>query len=60
MNMRLAWTLAIAVGLAPAAQAQDGGKIAWKGKEKNADLKALMAQAKKEGKAIMMFFTSEG
>ena len=40
--------------------AQDGGKIPWKGKEKDADIKALMAEAKKDGKAIMMFFTSEG
>jgi hypothetical protein len=62
MKMRVALTLALAagLGLALAVRAQDGGKIAWKGKEKNADIKALMAQAKKEGKAIMMFFTSEG
>jgi len=60
MKMRVLWALACAAGLALVAQAQDGGKIGWKGKEKNADVKALMAQAKKEGKAIMMFFTSEG
>jgi len=57
---RIAWTLALALGLACGAEAQDGGKIPWKGKEKNDDVKALMAQAQKEGKAVMMFFTSEG
>ena len=54
----------IAASLATAmlwwAEAQDGGKIPWKGKEKDSDVKALMAEAKKEGKAIMMFFTAEG
>jgi hypothetical protein len=57
---RIGWTLALAAAFACSAEAQDGGKIPWKGKEKNDDVKALMAQAQKEGKAIMMFFTSEG
>ena len=39
---------------------QDGGKIPWKGKEKDADLKPILADAKKDGKAMLMFFTSEG
>jgi len=60
MKARIGWTLALAVAFACGAEAQDGGKIPWKGKEKNDDVKALMAQAQKEGKAIMMFFTSEG
>lgn len=60
MKSRISWTLALIAGLACGAEAQDGGKIPWKGKEKNDDVKALMAQAQKEGKAIMMFFTSEG
>jgi thioredoxin-related protein len=60
MKLRIGLTLAIAVGIHACAEAQDGGKIPWKGKAKNEDVKALMAQAQKEGKAIMMFFTSEG
>ena len=60
MKARIGWTLALVAALACGAEAQDGGKIPWKGKEKKDDVKALMAQAKKEGKAIMMFFTSEG
>jgi hypothetical protein len=60
MKLHPAWTLALVAGLSLAAEAQDGGKIPWKGKGKSDDVKALMAQAQKEGKAIMMFFTSEG
>ena len=60
MKLRIGWTLALAAGLACTVEAQDGGKIPWKGKEKNDDVKALMAQAQKEGLAVMMFFTSEG
>ena len=60
MRLRMALAVAFAVGVCAAAEAQDGGKIPWKGKEKDSDVKALMAEAKKEGKAIMMFFTSEG
>jgi hypothetical protein len=60
MKLKSGWTLALVAGLAFAAEAQDGGKIPWKGKAKNDDVKALMAQAQQEGKAIMMFFTSEG
>ena len=52
--------LALFVVSACTAQAQDGGKIPWKGKGKSDDVKAIMADAKKNGKAIMMFFTSEG
>lgn len=52
--------IASAAVLACLIPAQDGGKIPWKGKEKDADLKAVMAEAKKEGKAMLLFFTSEG
>lgn len=45
--------------LASAAAAQDGGKLAWKGKDKE-DPKVAMAEAKRQGKAMMLFFTSEG
>jgi hypothetical protein len=60
MKLRIGMALALAVGICACAEAQDGGKIPWKGKAKGEDVKALMAQAQKEGKAIMMFFTSEG
>lgn len=52
--------LAVFLGAACGAQAQDGGKIPWKGKGKGDDVKAILADAKKSGKAVMMFFTSEG
>ena len=45
--------------LASAASAQDGGKLAWKGKDKE-DPKVAMAEAKRQGKPMMLFFTSEG
>ena len=52
--------LGVFVAAACTAQAQDGGKIPWKGKGKSDDVKAIMADAKKNGMAIMMFFTAEG
>lgn len=60
MKTRLAIPLTMALAFGCLAEAQDGGKIPWKGKGAHDDVKALMADAKKEGKAIMMFFTSEG
>lgn len=60
MKLRIGWALALCAGIAARAEAQDGGKIPWQGKEKDADVKALMAEARKEGKAIMLFFTTEG
>lgn len=60
MKMRSGLTLVTALALGCLAQAQDGGKIPWKGKGADDDVKSIMAEAKKEGKAIMMFFTSEG
>jgi len=60
MKFKMGLGLALAVGICGTLAAQDGGKIPWKGKAKGEDVKALMADAKKDGKAIMMFFTSEG
>lgn len=57
MKLGIVAALALAASVSPL---QDGGKIPWKGKEKDADLKAIMAEAKKDGKAMLMFFTSEG
>ena len=45
--------------LSSAAFAQDGGKLAWRGKDKE-DPKLAMAEAKRQGKPMMLFFTSEG
>jgi len=47
------------LALAAAAEAQDGGKLSWRGKGKD-EPKLGMADAKKQGKAMMLFFTSEG
>jgi hypothetical protein len=44
---------------AATARAQDGGKLEWRGKGKD-DPKAAMADAKRHGRAMMLFFTSEG
>ena len=60
MKSRVGMILAISLGFGCLAEAQDGGKIPWKGKGAHDDVKTLMAEARKEGKAIMMFFTSEG
>lgn len=53
--MRHLLTFAAAVAAAGPVFAQDGGKIAW-----NHDPQAAIAEAKKTGKAMMMFFTSLG
>jgi hypothetical protein len=58
--VRILAALVVFLGAACGAQAQDGGKIPWKGKGKDDDVKAILADAKKNGKAVMMFFTSEG
>ncbi len=47
------------LGLAGVASAQDGGKLNWRGKGKD-EPKTAMADAKRQGKAMMLFFTSEG
>jgi len=44
--------------LSAAAAAQDGGKIAWTGK--SGDPKAAMADAVRQKRPMMLFFTSVG
>lgn len=56
---KMLWAIPMVLGLATAAAAQDGGKLAWRGKAKD-EPKLGMADAKKQGKAMMLFFTSEG
>ena len=51
-------TLAAVVVLSSAAAAQDGGKLPWRGK--NDDAKAAMADAKRAGQPMMLFFSSVG
>jgi len=48
-----------ALALFSTAWAQDGGKLAWRGKTPD-DPKAAMADAKKDSKQMMLFFTSAG
>jgi hypothetical protein len=52
------WAIAMILGLASTAFAQDGGRLAWKGK--TGDPKSAMAEAGRQGKPMMLFFTSEG
>jgi hypothetical protein len=47
--------LATTLFLAGALHAQDGGKIPW-----NHDTKAAMKEARRSGKPMLMFFTSDG
>jgi hypothetical protein len=47
--------LATTLLLAGTLEAQDGGKIPW-----NHDVKAAMKEARKSGKPMLMFFTSDG
>jgi hypothetical protein len=57
--MKSAWqTLAAVLAISTAAAAQDGGKLPWRGK--NEDPKAAMADAKRAGQPMMIFFTSVG
>lgn len=60
MKLRVAIAMAFLAGACGTGSAQDGGKIGWQGKGKDADIKKIMEQAKKDGKGTMMFFTSEG
>lgn len=50
--------LAVLAAVPPAASAQDGGKLPWKAK--SGDVKSAMADADREGRPMMLFFTSEG
>jgi len=56
--MRNTWAVAAILSLASAASAQDGGKLAWRGK--NEEPRAAMAEAQRQGKPLLLFFTSEG
>ena len=56
---KLMWAAPIVLALAAAAEAQDGGKLNWRGKGKD-EPKLGMAEAQKKGRAMMLFFTSEG
>jgi hypothetical protein len=60
MRTTVGLALALLAGLACDAAAQDGGKIGWQGKGKTDDVGKIMEQAKKDGKAMMLFFTAEG
>lgn len=51
--------VSMVLGFASAAAAQDGGKLDWRGKGKD-EPKVAMADAKRQNKAMMLFFTSEG
>jgi hypothetical protein len=50
--------IAIILGLATSASAQDGGKLLWRGRTD--DPKAAMADAKRAGQPMMLFFSSVG
>jgi thiol-disulfide isomerase/thioredoxin len=51
-------TLAIVLGLAATAAAQDGGKLTWRAR--NGDPKTAMLDAKDKNKPIMLYFMSAG
>ena len=51
-------TMAIVLGMAATAVAQDGGKLSWMGKD--GDPKTAMLDARDQNRPIMLFFTSEG
>jgi hypothetical protein len=53
------WTIVMLLGLASGAFGQDGGKLAWRGKG-GEDPNSAMADARSQGRAMMLFFTSEG
>jgi thiol-disulfide isomerase/thioredoxin len=52
------FTIAIVLGIAATAVAQDGGKLTWMGKE--GDPKTAMLDARDQNRPIMLFFTSQG
>jgi hypothetical protein len=49
---------ALLLALAGSASAQDGGKLPWRGKSD--DPRAVLADAKREWRPMMLFFTSAG
>jgi hypothetical protein len=46
------------LALSASALAQDGGKLPWKGR--NEDPKSAMADARRAGQPMMLFFSSVG
>lgn len=54
----VACTVLALISLSATAAAQDGGKIAWTGK--SGDPKAAMAEAIRQRRPMMLFFTSVG
>ena len=50
--------LLLILALSSTAFAQDGGKLPWRGKDE--DPKGALADAKRQGKPLMLFFTSFG
>ena len=46
------------LALSASAAAQDGGKLPWSGK--SGDPKSAMAEAKRQGRPMLLFFTSVG
>ena len=53
-----AWAILALVGLSASAAAQDGGKLSWRGKTD--DIKTAMADAKRDNRPMILFFTSAG
>jgi hypothetical protein len=51
--------LVLMAGCSKSAPPSEGGTLAWKGKEAD-DVKGIMAGAKTPGRAMMLFFSSEG
>jgi len=56
--MKHAWAITAILGLASTAPAQDGGKLSWRGKTE--EPRAAMADARRQGRPLLLFFTSEG
>jgi len=56
--MAKAWTPLILLTLAAGAWAQDGGKLAWRGKDESP--KNAIADARAQGRPALLFFTSLG
>ena len=59
MRFALACLLLLAAGCSESAPATGGGTLAWRGKD-GGDLKPILDEAKAQGKAMMLFFSSEG
>ena len=58
MRLRMS-VLILSLALGSAAFAQDGGKLAWRGKG-GEDPKAVLADARGKSLPALLFFTSEG